>query len=195
MPAPMIAYFTPDGTAIAVSCLLDFQRRWARTGLTELLDDLDPVLGIMIHKSRPIANQFLPIRTNCGPLQPTDHAATTSCSRRNGSDGEAEDPQLVANRGANSITSRLRRAIETGVYSRWRPVAAGAPTGGRLRHGTLDHPQGARPAGAEGLGGAPRRIRDIRQLCGPGAGCDGGRDRPHLAIAAHRSALRHRAVI
>ncbi|MBL8907597.1 MAG: FadR family transcriptional regulator [Rhizobiales bacterium] len=36
---------------------------------------------------------------------------------RNGSDAESEDPQLVANRGANSITARLRRAIETGVYS------------------------------------------------------------------------------
>ncbi|MFO0994587.1 MAG: FadR/GntR family transcriptional regulator [Hyphomicrobiales bacterium] len=43
----------------------------------------------------------------------TDEAAIT----RNGSDGESEDPQLVANRGANSITARLRRAIETGVYS------------------------------------------------------------------------------
>ena len=28
-----------------------------------------------------------------------------------------EDPQLVANRGASSITARLRRAIETGVYA------------------------------------------------------------------------------
>jgi DNA-binding FadR family transcriptional regulator len=36
----------------------------------------------------------------------------------NGRNGEdSEDPQLVANRGANSITARLRRAIETGVYS------------------------------------------------------------------------------
>src|SRR5689334_7985769 len=43
----------------------------------------------------------------------TDEAAIT----RNGSDAESEDPQLVANRGANSITARLRRAIETGVYS------------------------------------------------------------------------------
>jgi DNA-binding FadR family transcriptional regulator len=34
----------------------------------------------------------------------------------NGTD-EAEDPQLVANRGASSITARLRRAIETGVYA------------------------------------------------------------------------------
>jgi DNA-binding FadR family transcriptional regulator len=32
-------------------------------------------------------------------------------------EGEADDPQLVANRGANSITARLRRAIETGVYA------------------------------------------------------------------------------
>ena len=30
---------------------------------------------------------------------------------------EGDDPQLVATRGANSITSRLRRAIESGVYS------------------------------------------------------------------------------
>jgi DNA-binding FadR family transcriptional regulator len=30
---------------------------------------------------------------------------------------EFEDPQLVANRGASSITARLRRAIETGVYA------------------------------------------------------------------------------
>ena len=36
---------------------------------------------------------------------------------RNGPEAESEDPQLVANRGANSITARLRRAIETGVYS------------------------------------------------------------------------------
>lgn len=36
---------------------------------------------------------------------------------RNGSDTVEEDPQLVANRGANSITARLRRAIETGVYA------------------------------------------------------------------------------
>ena len=28
---------------------------------------------------------------------------------RNGSEAESEDPQLVANRGANSITARLRR--------------------------------------------------------------------------------------
>src|SRR4029079_9944078 len=32
-------------------------------------------------------------------------------------EGEGEDPQLVATRGANSITSRLKRAIESGVYS------------------------------------------------------------------------------
>jgi DNA-binding FadR family transcriptional regulator len=36
---------------------------------------------------------------------------------RNGSEADSEDPQLVANRGANSITARLRRAIETGIYS------------------------------------------------------------------------------
>jgi DNA-binding FadR family transcriptional regulator len=36
---------------------------------------------------------------------------------RTGLEPEAEDPQLVATRGANSITSRLRRAIESGVYS------------------------------------------------------------------------------
>jgi DNA-binding FadR family transcriptional regulator len=30
---------------------------------------------------------------------------------------ETEDPQLVASRGANSITARLRRAIEAGVYA------------------------------------------------------------------------------
>jgi DNA-binding FadR family transcriptional regulator len=36
---------------------------------------------------------------------------------RNGLDSEADDPQLVANRGANSITARLRRAIETGIYA------------------------------------------------------------------------------
>jgi DNA-binding FadR family transcriptional regulator len=36
----------------------------------------------------------------------------------NGQNGDdSEDPQLVASRGANSITARLRRAIETGVYS------------------------------------------------------------------------------
>jgi DNA-binding FadR family transcriptional regulator len=34
----------------------------------------------------------------------------------NGAD-EAEDPQLVASRGASSITARLRRAIEAGVYA------------------------------------------------------------------------------
>lgn len=36
---------------------------------------------------------------------------------RNGAESEAEDPQIVASRGAHSIISRLRRAIETGVYS------------------------------------------------------------------------------
>lgn len=35
---------------------------------------------------------------------------------QNGTD-DTEDPQLVANRGASSITARLRRAIETGVYA------------------------------------------------------------------------------
>ena len=35
---------------------------------------------------------------------------------QNGID-DTEDPQLVANRGASSITARLRRAIETGVYA------------------------------------------------------------------------------
>jgi DNA-binding FadR family transcriptional regulator len=35
---------------------------------------------------------------------------------QNGID-DAEDPQLVANRGASSITARLRRAIETGIYA------------------------------------------------------------------------------
>ncbi len=34
----------------------------------------------------------------------------------NGND-DGEDPQLVANRGASSITARLRRAIETGIYA------------------------------------------------------------------------------
>ena len=32
-------------------------------------------------------------------------------------EAEGDDPQLVATRGANSITSRLKRAIESGVYS------------------------------------------------------------------------------
>jgi DNA-binding FadR family transcriptional regulator len=36
---------------------------------------------------------------------------------RGGLESEGEDPQLVATRGANSITSRLKRAIESGVYS------------------------------------------------------------------------------
>jgi len=36
---------------------------------------------------------------------------------RGGLENEGEDPQLVATRGANSITSRLKRAIESGVYS------------------------------------------------------------------------------
>ncbi|CAN5312180.1 FadR/GntR family transcriptional regulator [soil metagenome] len=36
---------------------------------------------------------------------------------RNGGDGDAEDPQIIASRGAHSIVSRLRRAIETGVYT------------------------------------------------------------------------------
>jgi len=36
---------------------------------------------------------------------------------RGGIENEGEDPQLVATRGANSITSRLKRAIESGVYS------------------------------------------------------------------------------
>ncbi len=36
---------------------------------------------------------------------------------RSGPEAEGEDPQLVATRGANSITSRLKRAIESGVYS------------------------------------------------------------------------------
>jgi DNA-binding FadR family transcriptional regulator len=36
---------------------------------------------------------------------------------RSSLEAEGEDPQLVATRGANSITSRLKRAIESGVYS------------------------------------------------------------------------------
>jgi DNA-binding FadR family transcriptional regulator len=35
---------------------------------------------------------------------------------RNGFENDGDDPQLVATRGANSITSRLKRAIESGVY-------------------------------------------------------------------------------
>ena len=77
---------------------------------------------------------------------------------------------------------------------RWRPASARAPAGRRLRHGALDHPQGARPARAEGAGGAPRRLRHLRQLSGAGAGCDVGRHRSHLAAAAHRGAPRHRAL-
>lgn len=46
---------------------------------------------------------------------PEPIAAVELENGRNGED--SEDPQLVANRGANSITARLRRAIETGVYS------------------------------------------------------------------------------
>ena len=36
---------------------------------------------------------------------------------RSSLEAEGEDPQLVATRGANSITSRLKRAIESGVYN------------------------------------------------------------------------------
>jgi DNA-binding FadR family transcriptional regulator len=36
---------------------------------------------------------------------------------RAGTGGEAEEPQFIGGRGANSITSRLRRAIEMGVYA------------------------------------------------------------------------------
>jgi DNA-binding FadR family transcriptional regulator len=46
-----------------------------------------------------------------GPIETID-----SIAGLNGND-DAEDPQLVANRGASSITARLRRAIETGVYA------------------------------------------------------------------------------
>ena len=76
-------------------------------------------------------------------------------------------PNWSSNRGANSITARLRRAIETGVYARWRPVAAGAPARGRLRDRALDHPQGARPARTEGLRGAARRIGTFVNYSGP----------------------------
>jgi DNA-binding FadR family transcriptional regulator len=46
-----------------------------------------------------------------GPIETSE-----SWMNHNGND-DGEDPQLVANRGASSITARLRRAIETGIYA------------------------------------------------------------------------------
>ena len=51
------------------------------------------------------------------PFATSASMSEETAAPRNGSETESEDPQLVANRGANSITARLRRAIETGVYS------------------------------------------------------------------------------
>ena len=51
------------------------------------------------------------------PFATSEPTNDDTAAPRNGLDGEADDPQLVANRGANSITARLRRAIETGVYA------------------------------------------------------------------------------
>jgi DNA-binding FadR family transcriptional regulator len=51
------------------------------------------------------------------PIATNDLAPEENAAARNGTDSEADDPQLVSNRGANSITARLRRAIETGVYA------------------------------------------------------------------------------
>ena len=47
----------------------------------------------------------------------TPEAQDAVMKTRSALEAEGEDPQLVATRGANSITSRLRRAIESGVYS------------------------------------------------------------------------------
>jgi DNA-binding FadR family transcriptional regulator len=48
------------------------------------------------------------------PIATRERAASEDRLR---SEAESEDPQLIATRGANSITARLRRAIETGVYA------------------------------------------------------------------------------
>jgi DNA-binding FadR family transcriptional regulator len=49
--------------------------------------------------------------------EPNGIADAEAPGRAGSTDGEAEEPQFIGGRGANSITSRLRRAIEMGVYA------------------------------------------------------------------------------
>jgi DNA-binding FadR family transcriptional regulator len=52
------------------------------------------------------------------PIATTEPADPVDLAKyREAPENDGDDPQLVANRGANSITARLRRAIETGVYA------------------------------------------------------------------------------
>ena len=84
----------------------------------ELLDETLAIGRIMIHNSKPIANQLLPIRDQCaGQSMPqSQHGSREPAAAVQREDAEAENFGLVPAKSANSITARLRRAIETGVF-------------------------------------------------------------------------------
>src|SRR5690606_5103728 len=116
MPAPMTAYLTPSGKAMAAVSPNSSVSSTPAIRLGEVSLDAGPCYsGIMrVHKSRthckPIFFQYEPMTEPMFDRKPQVDTTTTPNVR-------TDDLGFGVGRGAAAITARLRRAIETGVYS------------------------------------------------------------------------------